>query len=344
MHKNQKYMIKNLIVLILLSLPLKGISQDNLSIGIAYDWDQLEKMDQDSIQESSHRYLAKLAEKDIEGFWELCHSKFKESTPFISFKGIGELMAGMIPDINKVNFIDAKKVDYNIEPTTSKFTTGGSLNKENPTYLQYYSIPGIKNQALAIYHIDNEPLSKAVTIKLGMEDGDYKLTSIEINTNTVNGKDAKYYSQIANEWAEKKPKLPQFIAFNMAYRLSYLGRGTSTNLSLTVVDTIKKLQKNKELLSEIKKWTVQDSIYDIINIDFLETQSDVTPNIIYISKIELGEDNTKKEVQILFNNFKSRYPDLVKEFGMFIFTAYEEYPALRTKQYKHFRVIMNEKE
>jgi hypothetical protein len=335
-------MIKNLIIILILSLPTIGFSQNDVSIGIAYDWEQLDKADQDLIKKSSQKYLLKLADDDIEGFWELCHSKFKESTPFVSFKEMGEIIAGMITDIENVKFIDAKKVVYTSEPTSSKFSTGGSLDKENATYLQFYTLEGIKNQALSIYKIENKPLSKAITIKLGFENGEYKLTSIEINTNSINKKDAKYYSKTANEWAKKESKLPQFIAINMAYRLSYLGRGTSTSLSLNVMDTLQKLQKNTELISEIKKWNINDSIFDIINIDFLETQSDVTPNIIYVSKVELGEESTRKEVGNLFEYFKNKYPDLVKEFGIFMFTAYEEYPAIRTKQYKYFRIIMND--
>lgn len=337
-------MIKNLIIIFILSLPIIGFSQNDVSVGIAYDWEQLDKSDQDVIKKSSKKYLVKLADNDIEGFWELCHSKFKESTPLVSFKEVGGIISGLIQDIDKVEFIDAKKIDYTKEPTVSKFSTGGSLDKENPTYLQFYTLAGIKNQVLSIYRINSKPLSKAITIKLGLENGDYKLTSIEINTNSINGKDANYYSKIANEWVKKESKFPQFIAINMAYRLSYLGRGTSTTLSLSLMDTLQKLQKNTELISEIKKWNVNDSLFDIINVDFLETQSDVTPNIIYISKVELGEESTKKEVEYLFEYFKNKYPDLVKEFGMFMFTAYEEYPAIRTKQYKYFRIIMNDKQ
>lgn len=336
-------MIKKLIIILILGLPIIGFSQNNVSVAIAYDWNQLGKSDQDLIRKSSQKYLVKLANNDLEGFWDLCHSKFKASTPFVSFKEIGKIIAGMIQDIDNVKFIDAKRVVYTIEPASNQFSTGGSLDKENGTYLQFYTLAGIKNQALSIYNIDNKPLSKAITIKLGLENGEYKLTSIEINTNSINGKDANYYLKIANKWAAKESKLPQFIAMNMAYRLSYLGRGTSTRLSLQVMDTLQKLQKNTALISEIKKWNVNDSIFDIINVDFLETQSDITPNIIYISKVELSEERTRKEVEILFDYFNDKYPDLVKKFGMFMFTAYEEYPAIRTKQYKYFRVIMNDK-
>ena len=337
-------MIKNLIITFILSLPIIGFSQNDISIRTAYDWNQLEKSDQDLIEKSSWEYLVKLANNDIEGFWESCHSKFKESTPFVSFKEMGEIVAGMINDINDVKFIDAKKVVFTTEPTSSQFSTGGSLDKENPTYLQFYTLKGIKNQALSIYKTENKPLSKAITIKLGFENDEYKLTSIEINTNSINGKDANYYSKIANKWAEEESKLPQLIALSMAYRLSYLGRGTSTSLSLNVIDTLQKLQKNTDLISEMKIWNVNDTIFDIVNIDFLETQNDVTPNIIYISNVVLGEDSTRKEVEILFEYFKNKYPNLVKEFGKFMFTAYEEYPAIRTKQYKYFRVLMNEEE
>ena len=132
----------------------------------------------------------------------------------------------------------------------------------------------------------------------------------------------------------------------MAYRLSYLGKGTVTSRMIDLTEELQTLHKNTELISEIKKWHVNDSIYDIINIDFLETQSDITPNILYISKVELGEESTTKEAEILFDYMTKKYPDLVKEFGRFMFTAYEEYPALPTKQYKLYRAIMdiNEKE
>lgn len=335
-------MIKKLILILALSFPIIGFSQEDVTVAIAYDWDQLSKSEQKSISKASQECLDKLADNDIKAFWESCHSKFKETTPFITFKEMGELVSKMIQDIEQVEFVDAKKVTYTKAPVVSKFSTGGSLDKEKATYLQFYTLAGIKDQALSIYRINSEPLSKAIVIKLGLEEGVYKLTSIEIATNSMNGKDADYYFNISNEWGAQGSKLPQFIAVNMAYRLSYLGRGTASALSIKVIDTVQSLQKNTELIAEVKIWNVNDSIFDIINIDFLETQTDITPNIIYISKVELGEGSTDEEVELLFEYFKETYPDLVKEFGRFMFTAYAEYPALSTKEYKFYRVLIDE--
>jgi hypothetical protein len=314
---------------------------DDVSVAIAYDWEQLDKSDQDLIKSASEDYLSKLANNDLKGFYESCHSQFKESTPFVAFQEFGEIIAGVIEDIDKVTFVDAKMVEYTSSPKTSKFSTGGSVDKENPTYLQFYTIAGIKNQALTIHNVDNTPLSKNIIMKLGKEDGVYRLTSINFVTNSIEGKDTKYYFEIANEWSEKDSKVPQFLATSMAYRLSFLGEGTSTSLFLEITDTLLTLQKNSAMVSEIREWNVNDSIYDIINLDFIETQSDVTPNISYVSKVPLGEKTTEEEVKVLFDYFKKKYPDLVEEFGLFIFTAYDEFPVLRTKEYKNYRVIMN---
>jgi hypothetical protein len=334
-------MIKNFVLAIILTFPLLTFGQDDYSVGIAYDWEQLEKNDKELIINASEKYLEKLADNNIKGFWESCHSKFKESTPLVSFNEVGTLIANMITSMDSLEFVDGKKVVYTNPPKTSKFSTGGSLDKSNPTYLQFYTLAGINNQALSLYKLTKIPLSKTITMKFGLENSEYKLTSFEINTSSVGEKGADYYIELAKNWETAKSSFPRFIALNMAYRLSYLGRGTSTSNMIDLTEKLQDLQKDSELISEIKKWNVNDSIYDIINVDFLETQSDITPNIIYLSKSELGEKSTEEEARVLFKYFKEKYPDLVQEFERFMFTAYEEYPAIPTKQYKFFRVIMD---
>jgi hypothetical protein len=334
-------MIRSLFFSISIAFPLMIFSQEDYSVGMAYDWDQLEKNDQELIRNASERFLQRLVADDVEGFWKICHSKFKESTPFVSFKEVGNIIAQMITSMDSLEFIDGKKVTYVDPPKTSQFATGGSLDKSKPTYLQFYTLAGIENQSLTLYKLKSTPLSKTITMKFGLEDSKYKLTNLDINTSGVGEKDADFYIELAEKWDDAQSSLPRFVALNMAYRLSYLGKGTSTSKMLDIVEEIQVLQKDTELVSEIQKWNVNDSIYDVINIDFLETQNDITPNIIYVSKNELGENSTKEEVTVLFEYFKERYPGLVQEFEKFMFTAYEEYPALPTKQYKYYRVLMN---
>jgi len=334
-------MTKKLFLLFSILFPVLAYCQDDLIVSTAYDWEQLSSSEQKKITSSAEKYLEKITKKDIKGFWELCHPKFKEIIPLIAFQETGNIIANMIPSIDSLQFIDAKKVEFDTEPKNARFSTGGSVDKSNPTYLQFQTLAGIKNQCLVLFKLNNKPLSKIITMKFGLVDSIYELTSFEINTSSIENKNADYYTEIANKWSSNKSLIPQFIALNMAYRLSYLGRGTFTTKMIDITERIQTLQKDSKLIDEIKKWTIKDTVYDIINIDFIETQSDVIPNIIYISKVVLSEKTTKEEVQVLFKYFKEKYPDLVKEFGKFIFTAYEEYPAITTKQYKLYRVIMD---
>lgn len=334
-------MTKKAILSFLLLIPILAYCQDDLIISTAYDWEQLSSSDQKTIKLSAEQYLEKLAKKDVNGFWELCHPKFKESISLIAFQPTGKIIANMITSMDSLQFIDAKKVEFSTEPQKARFSTGGSIDKNNPTYLQFQTVAGIQNQSLVLYKLNNKPLSKMITMKFGLVDSMYKLTSLEINTSSIDSRDADYYTRLANKWSSNKLLIPQFIALNMAYRLSYLGKGTFTNKMIDLKERLQTLQKDPKLLSEIKKWTIKDSIYEIINIDFLETQSDVTPNIIYISKVPLGEKTTKDEVEVLFKYFKEKYPDFVNEFEKFMFTAYEEYPAIPTKQYKLYRVFID---
>jgi len=110
---------------------------------------------------------------------------------------------------------------------------------------------------------------------------------------------------------------------------------------IEITEDVMKLQKNTELIQEMRKWNVNSDVFDIIKIDFIETKSDITPNIQYVSKKGLGKKPTTKEVEMLFTYFTEKYPDLVNEFEKFMFTAYEEYPAIPTKQYQLYRVIMD---
>ena len=58
---------------------------DGLTIGIAYDWDQLDEIEQSQIETASKKHLKALVDKDVTGFWQMCHSKFKKSIPPYGF-------------------------------------------------------------------------------------------------------------------------------------------------------------------------------------------------------------------------------------------------------------------
>lgn len=312
-----------------------------MTLGISYDWEQLDSNDQKLINEASKKHLQKLVEKDIKGFWELCHSEFKKTTPLSAFTEIGNILSNIINSIDSVEFIDGKKVIYTVAPKTNQLVTGGSLDKSDPKYLEYYTIAEIKNQALTIYKLKSYLLSKNITMKFGLEGSIYKLTSIEVNTSAINNKDAEYYFDLAKKWEFNQSMYPRFIALNMAYRLSYLGNGTNTYRMIQLIDEIKTLKSDSILLSEIQKWNINDTIFEIINIDFLETQTDVTLNITYVSKAGLGEKPTTIEARKLLEFHKSKYPEFVKEFERFLFTAYEASPVNRTKQYRYYRVAID---
>ncbi|MBT7040234.1 MAG: hypothetical protein HN921_10360 [Bacteroidetes bacterium] len=334
-------MIRQSIIMLLLAIPFMALSQEDLTMRIAYDFDQMTEIDQNLITNASEECLKKLIDKDIEGFWASCHPEFKEATPLVSFKEIGKILSNMLPSMDSIEFVDAKKVDFTTTPTTSMFSTGGSLDQSDPTYLQFYTLEGMDKQAISIYKTISDQIARAITLKFGLLKGKYLLTSFEINACALNGKDATYYLDLANKWASKDTDISRFIALNMAYKLSYLCRGTSTKQLIDIITTVQKLQKDSTLISEFREWTVQDSVYDVINIDFIETESDITPNIMYLSKRELGEINTEEESKLLFRYFMNKYPDLANEFKVFLFQAYEDYPALQTKQYTYYRVIMD---
>ncbi|MBL4703996.1 MAG: hypothetical protein JKY54_05715 [Flavobacteriales bacterium] len=266
--------LKNILDGDLLSLP-----DNKLLISTAYDWNQLEKSDQKLISESSEKYLIKLVENDLEGFWELCHSKFKKTTSLVAFQDFGKLISNLLGSMSNLDFIDAKKVVYSQAPAMSRFSTGGSADKTDPTYLQFYTLPDIDIQVLSIYRLNSSPLAKTITMKFGLEKAMYRLLSIEINTSAINKKDANYYIDISNKWKSKKSAFPQFTTLNMAYRLSYLGKGTSTNAMIKITEDLQAFQQNPEFINEIKTWNINNSTYDIISVDFLETQNDITPNI-----------------------------------------------------------------
>jgi hypothetical protein len=304
--------MKHLFFTLILFFPIISAAQFDLSVGIAYDWDDLDKKDKERIKQSSDNYIRKLVQNDVEGFYELCHPKFKEQTPFIAFKEIGGIIANMISSNENVEFIDAKKVVYTEPPQISKFSTGGSIDKNDPSYLQFYTLAGIENQSISLFKVNRKPISKMITMKFGFEEDEYKLTSFDINSCSVNGKDAQYYINIANKWENEESGFPKFMALNMAYRLSYLGQGTSTTTMIELTEKLQTLQKNTDLVNEVKKWDINDSIYDVFNVDFIETQSDITPNVIYLSKVELGENSTEDEVKHLFKYFTDKYPELAK--------------------------------
>lgn len=333
--------MKNLFLISFLILPITTFAQFDLTVGLAYDWDELITRDQEKIRQSTDKYFTKLIQKDIQGFWESCHPQFKEQTPFIAFKEIGKIISELIPSHESIEFIDAKKVEYTDPPGTVKFSTGGSVNQDDPNYLQFYTLAGIEVQSIVLFKVNSAPISKMITMKLGYENASFKLTNFQINSCSFNGRDAEYYIDLAKKWENKISSVPEFLALNMAYRLAYLGQGTASKKIIDLTEKIQELQKNEELIHEIKKWNVGNSNYDIFNVDFIETRSDITPNISYLSQVELGDNTTTSEANQLFQHFSNKYPDLVLEFEKFVFTAYEEYPALPTKEYKYFRVIMD---
>ena len=319
------------------SLTLKA--QDELSFGIGYDWSDLDKIEQQSIELTAEKYLTMLHEKDLENFWNECHLQFKTSTPKISFLQIGALISEAIPSYDSLTLINVKVTKFNSPPNQAQLSVGGTLDRNDPNFIQFYTSEGVKEQVLLIYRTNTYPIDRSLAIKLGLDGDKYKLLRFDINSRAFNNKDSKYYEELAQKWKSKDSKIPYFFAQYLAQRFNVLGQGIASHDFLRTSEEIKIIQSDTSFINNVRNWRVNDIDYNIINLDFTETQEDITPTIIYLSKQELGEKKTTKEASLLFDWFKSKYPDLVDEFKVFIFQAYDEYPALQTKQYKYYRVI-----
>lgn len=333
-------MIKKILTgLVLAILTISLSAQEGLSFGIGYNWDDISKDEQVKIQDAVKDYISKLHSKDLDGFWNDCHSLFKTSTPKITILQIGETIADAIPVYDSLSFINGKITKFDSLPKTSQFSVGGTLDKNDSSFIQYNTVADVKEQVLLIYRTNTLPVDRTVAIKLGLEEGKYKLIRFDINSCAFNRKDSKYYENLANEWKTKDLQIPYFFAISLAYRYNYLGQGIANHDFLRISDELEIIQSDTSFVNKVRSWNVNGEKYDIINFDFTETKGDITPTIIYVSKEKLGEKSTQKESDKLFDWFQKQYPDLVNEFKVFIFQAYEEYPALPTKEYQYYRVI-----
>lgn len=272
-----------------------SFSQNGISVGISYDFDQISESDQNLIISASESCITSLVNKDLKGFWDACHSKFKEATPYVMFSQMGEILIDMIPSKDSVVFYDAKKVSYTEEPKMGQFAVGGSLDKSHPKYMQFYTIAGIKEQSISLYRVNNSGYSKMITMKFGLEETKFRLTNFEINTSKIDDKNVDYYLKLATEWEKKDTKIPSFLALNMAYRFTYLGKGTQTLKSMEITEKLQKLQNSAEFKKEVSIWLIDSTEFAIINLDFLETKSDISPNLIYVSKEVLGRIQQKRK-------------------------------------------------
>lgn len=308
----------------------------------AYDWNQMEESDQNRIKEASEKYLQKFAENDITGFWELCHPEFKEKTPLAAFNEVGNIIMEMFPSMDSLTFIDGKKIDYITAPQKHQFATGGSLDKNDLTYLEYYSLPGIKNQALSFYKLSDTLFSRTIAMKFGLVDADYKLINLDISASAIRYKDAEYYIALSEKWETDELLMPQFFALNMAYVLSYAGRGTKTGKMIDINNKLEAIKGSNVFASEIEPWGINGSKFEIIDIDMIELEDDIVPNIHYSTQAELTEEAIKKEAIQLLTYLKEKYPHLIQEFNSCMFSAYEGYEtASFTNQYQLLQVLVD---
>lgn len=333
-------MIKNILLGLVFGFSVINLyAQEGLSFGIGYDWNEISTDEQVKIQDAVRNYISMLHSKDFDSFYNDCHSQLKTSTPKISFRQIGEMIAEAIPVYDSLSFINGKITKFDSPPKIPHFSVGGTLDKNDSNFIQFNTVADVKEQVLLIYRTKTLPIDRSIAIKLGLEDGRYKLIRFDINSCAFNNKDSKYYENLANEWKTKDSQIPYFFAIYLACRYNYLGQGIASHDFLKISDELKIIQSDTSFVNKVMSWNVNGELYDIINFDFTETKSDITPTIIYVSKEKLGEKSTQKEADKLFDWFQKQYPDLVNEFKVFLFQAYEEYPALPTKQYQYYRVI-----
>ncbi|MBI1306311.1 MAG: hypothetical protein GC181_06825 [Bacteroidetes bacterium] len=338
-----KLKLKHLSVLFLLITNLFRLSAQTAgkdqNMGFAYDWEELEDSEQQQIERASEYFLNCLVQQNIKGFWDSCHLHFRLQNPYSSFAQTGNQFAQLVANADSIVFINGKKVDYLWKPNDFKPTTGGIWSEGDDEYIKYLSLPGMQNQALTVYRVYSKNISRNVIMKFGKEGSSYHLGTFEIFNCAIGLKDASYYLQVAEKCSGLKLKMPQYLALQMAYRFSYLGNGTETKALKEISQKISVLAENPSLKSEFDNWKVNDSVFNIITIDFFESPDMVAPNVVYLTKSGIGEFQTNKEADMLMAYLKKTYPELTAAFPKMVFTAYEEYPADPNRQYRNFKVL-----
>ncbi len=333
--------IINLTFLILLSF--SSYSQFGTNTGIGYDWSDLNTDEQELLEKRAMFYINLLKEKNVDEFYSACHPKFKEFLPKVSFTEIGGLLADNVATSEKTQRTLGKKVVFNSAPTNAQLAIGGSLDQTQSDYLQFIAVAGIKEQAILVYDLGGSPLQKAIIIKLGLDKNKFKLIAIDMATTSFNGKNADHYWSLSEEWNQPNQKVNKYLALTMAYRLSYLGQGNVGSMGSKVTAEFQKMQIDTAFVKSVRNWKVDDRNVSVINYDFIETRNDLTPNIMYISEEKLVEKSITKEAQRLYQHLSKDVSNFASEFPVVMFQAYEEYPALKTKQYNYYRAITKNK-
>jgi uncharacterized protein YejL (UPF0352 family) len=311
---------------------------EGMIFGEFYDWSEISNDEQEKVKNSIDNYFELIINNKPKELWGLCHEEFQKIAPIETFPNFTNVLSGLIKSKKDLTFIDCKKSKYDKEPNQMSIAFGGSIDEEKPKYLKYSPIPGIKEQFIVLYHLKGEKLNRTIVVMLGKENDDLKMTSMYLYINSQNGKDSDYYLNVV-EKLKGDIDLQNILFLNMAYQLSTLGSSVSSKKSIEIMKKITDALQDSVVLDNILNWKIKDSVYDVFRMDFIETLNDITPNFNYVTKSDLSEEKTNEECDLLIEYLKEDFPELIKEFKTFSFTAYKQKPLNPYKQYKYFRVI-----
>jgi hypothetical protein len=336
-----KYPFYLIICFLVLSFFSPAVYAVDLNLWVSKSWHELNENERKEVTSATDKYIEFLKTESYSNAYDNSHPELKKTISKESFINSMQMLKPRFAQMTNIMLSDARIVSFKLKASKkTKIVYSGSAKSTDPEHIEFYTVPGIKKQGLVFYKIQSDTIERLLTLRIGMNDSTYKILSFYLFPSKVKGKGFDYYENLGNNWSKEKKYVTSLYAYLMALRLDTVGQDILTAHSKRLRQKINNFLTNSVIKSQLLLWKVEESDYQILKFDILETIKDVSPTIAYISKFQLEKDSITKESNMLLAHIKKMNPNFGDHFEAILFQAYSENPISPKKQYPFYRVAL----
>ena len=306
------------------------------------DWQKLTDEEKESIESAAFDIINTFASIDLDRFLKLSYPGVFKAENNDKLTSLMETFKGFSPDIKAAKMIVGRLINITgVGSTPHRIICSDAGDMESERQIILQTIGSISNLAVFITRIpcSNED-SYDVSLIMTKKESTYELLRFDINASNRGGRNAAYFSELAENSYSADKILPAFIFYLMADILSAHGPVVTTGFHNKIVGDLKAVKNELDAVDNIITIDAVGRKYRLYKIGLTGHEGNIVPFVHYLSKEEFEPVKTRREAGLILEYFEKEYPQLAMEFPGIQFKACKDPPKYDNEEEKNIKLFL----
>jgi hypothetical protein len=298
---------------------------------------QLDPQSRNAVEAHARRVYAHLRAGESESIWASLHPRAQIEDKKGPFMEALESMHGRLQDVEGDPVLDALhviEVRGGTDDLARVFCEGMGRSE---SFTLYTNVAG-EDLAIVMLRSEGGSFGLGATMQMRKSGARWQLVGIQVNPVTYEGRDARQWEAIADDyWRADKP-MPAYLALGVAQSLSTRGASIETESKTRINEKLESLRSDKGFAEDTSTWTIDGESWELAGVSLASTRTDISPVIKYVSPGGVERDVLEREADVLVAHLRRLHPELGELFEAVVFEAYAQAPSEAGRSYDAYRL------